>query len=296
MGKKRMTTLSFADLTGGKKKVNIGKKKVKKAAKYHSKEMTIGKKKFKKMNEEMGKKETKKELAKYRRDHANSLADILLSGRLKNPEKFEEKLQEAIEDGKLFDANKKSHMKKVSKKQPGLFAYTHIIDPIDGEMVKIIMNNKVEKLQGVVDEKTAVKVAPLAAKSDASKVLRVMMKVATEKDSSSFDAKEFFQIIRPKNITKKEWKELIVTTVLGIRGYSNNATKDITNYAITLLGNMPKDRIKKILRRYADSITKVADSGEKLNFLVSIKDLSDDHKIEKVLNDNPKIANVIGQI
>lgn len=296
MGKKKMTALSFADLTGGKKKVNIGKKKVKKAAKYHAKEMNLSKKKFRSMNEEMSKKECKKELTKYRRKHADSLADILLSGRLKNPEKYEEKLQDIIEDGKLFDIEKKSQMKKVAKKQPGLFAYTHIIDPIDGEMVKSIMKRQVEKLQDVVDDKTAVKVAPLAAKSDASKVLRVMMKVATEKDSSTFDAKEFFASIRPKSITKKEWKELIVTTVLGIRGYSNNATKDITNYAITLLGNMPKDRIKKILRRYADSITTVADSGEKLNFLVTIKDLSDDHKIEKVLNENPKISNVIAQI
>lgn len=296
MGKKNMTALSFSDLTGGKKKVNIGKKKTKKAAKYHAKEMGISKKKFNSMNEGLSKKERKKELLKYRRKHADSLADILLNSRLKNPEKYEEKLQDKIEEGKLFDIKKKSHMRKVSKKHPALFAYTHIIDPIDPDMVKSIMKGKVEKLQEIVDEKTAVKVAPLASKSDASKVLRVMMKVATEKDSTTFDAKEFFMKVRPKDMSKKDWKELIVTTVLGIRGYSNNATKDITNYAISLLGDMPKDTIKKILRRYADSITKVADSGEKLNFLVTIKDLSDDHKIEKVLDDNPKISSVIGQI
>lgn len=296
MSKKKMTTLSFSDLTGSKKKVNIGKKKIKKAAKYHAKEMGIKQKKFRAMNSDLSKKELKKELTKYRRDHADSLADILLGGRLKNPEKFEEKLQDAIDDGKLFDITKKSHMRKVAKKQPGLFAYTHIIEPIDPDMVRAIMKGKVKKLENVVDDKTAVKVAPLASKSDATKVLRVMMKVATEKDSATFDAKEFFDTVRPKELSKKEWKELIVTTVLGIRGYSNNATKDITNYAIGLLGNMPKDRIKKILRRYADSITKVSEAGEKLNFLITIKDLSDDHKIERVLDDNPKIANVIGQI
>ena len=73
MGKKKMTSLSFAELTGSKKKTNFGKKKVKKAAKYHAKEMSLSKKKFRKLNEEMTKKEAKKELTRYRREHADSL-------------------------------------------------------------------------------------------------------------------------------------------------------------------------------------------------------------------------------
>lgn len=296
MGKKRKHSLSFADITGGKKRNNVGKKKIKKAAKYHLGEMKISKKKFKKMNEYEYKGSTKKALRKYRCEHANDLADILLDGRLKNSDKYESKLQQYIEGGKLFDSKKRGQMRKVAKKQPGLFAYTNIVAPLPAEMVRDVCKRRVSRLEEILDEKTAVKIAPFAPKADTTKVLRFMIKIASEKDDNQFSAKEFFSLNRPKGVSKKDWKETIVSTVLGLRGHKNNATKDIVNYAIDALSDMPKDKIKKLLKRYADSVAKVSESGEKLNFLVTIKDLSDDAKIEKVLSKNPKIANVIGQI
>lgn len=296
MGKKSTSTLSFANLTDGKKRNKIGKKKVKKAAKFHLKEMTISKKKFRKMNDEYDKGSIKKQLMKYRREHANELSELLLEGKLKNPEKYEDKLQDCIEEGKLFDPTKKSRVRKVYKKNPALFTYTHIVYPIDGEIVRSIMKKKVNKLSELVDDKTATRIAPLSSKSDAVKVMRLIMKVATEKDSPNFDAKDFFNAIRPDGCSKKQWKHVIVSTVLGIRGHSNNSLKEITKYAIDLLGDMSKDQIKKHLKKYADTITRVSESGEKLNFLITLKDLSDDPKIEKVLDDNQKIATVIGQL
>ena len=294
MGKK--STLSFVGLTGGRRKGSTSKKKLKKAAKYHLGEMKLSKKKFRERAVDDYSGSLKKAHMKYRREHADELADILLSGHLKNPDRYEEKLREMIEDGKLFNREKRGQVKKLAKKSPALFAYTHIVDNFDPEMVRGVMKGKVSRLSDVIDEKAALRVAPLTTKADSVRVLRVAMKIATERDPSGFDAREFFRAIRPKSVTKKEWKHIIVTTVLGIRGSSNNALKDICNYAIVLLGEMPKDVIKKTLRRYADTISKVAESGEKLNFLIGLKDLSDVPRIEKVLNGNPKIANIIGQI
>lgn len=290
------STISFARINGGKERSNIGKKKVKKAAKYHLSEMKISKKKFKRMMDDFEGKSIKKALIKYRREHADQLSEILLSGRLKNPEKYEAKLQDYLQRGKLFNPTKRKDVRKVAKKNPSLFIFSHIISPYDPEMVTSVMGTRVKKLSTVVDEKAATKLAPLTLRSDLSKVLRSMIKIAVDKDSNNFSAKDFFDMVRPKMISKKDWKESIVITVLGMRGFSNNAMKDIIAYAIGLLGNMPKDRIKKLLKRYADSISKIAESGERLNFLVTLKDLTDDSKIEKVLNNNSKIASVIGQI
>lgn len=297
MGKKKKGgTLSFAELTGAGKRVSNSRKRVKKAAKYHAGEMKIGRKKFRKVNGDDIEGSLKKAHRRYRCEHADQLADILLGSQLKNPDKFDEKLQDMIERKKLFDPSKRGQMKRIAKKQPSLMAYANICTDLDPDMVQDILKSKVRKLSDVVGDKAAIRIAPLAARSDSARVLRMMMKLATEKDPTNFDAQEFFSIIRPKKISKKEWRETVVSTVLGIRGSSNNALKDIITYAINMLGGMPKDRIKKILRRYADSITKVSESGEKLNFLVTLKDLSDDPKIDKVLNNNPKIASVIGQL
>lgn len=289
------STISFARINGGKERSNIGKKKVKKAAKYHLSEMKISKKKFKRMMDDFEGKSIKKALIKYRREHADQLSEIILSGRLKHPEKYEAKLQDYLQREKLFNPTKRKDVRKVAKKNPSLFAYSHIISPYDSDMVTSVLGTRVKRLSTMMDEKSAAKIAPLTLRSDLTKVLRVMIKIATDKESNSFSAKEFFDMVRPKSISKKEWKESIVTTVLGVRGFSNNSMKDIIAYSITLLGNMPKDRIKKLLKRYADSIAKVAESGERLNFMITLKDLTDDPKIEKVLNNNSKIASVIGQ-
>lgn len=292
MGKKY--TVSFSNLKGGKQ-TNYGKKKAKKAAKYHLHEMKLSKKKFKalRMNTDGS---IKKALIKYRREHADELANIILGSRLKNTEKYEEALQRYIDNGKLFDVTRRKQLKKVSKKNPALFAYAHITSPFEGEDIKAIMPKKVGELTDILDEKAAVKIAPLVNKSDMQKVLRVIIKVGTEKEYASFDANEFFRAIRPKNGSKKEWKESVISTVLGFRGYTNSPIKDISAYSIDSLANMPKDRIKKILRRYAETIEKVSESGEKTNFVVKLKDLTDEHRIEKVLDDNPKIATIIGQV
>jgi hypothetical protein len=292
--KKKNKSLSFADITGGKRRNKVAKKKLKKTAKHYLSEMKIKRKKFKEKIDYSG--STKKALRKYRLENANNLADILLDGHLKNSDRFEDKLQSYIEGGKLFDVDKRGQMRKVARKQPGLFAYANIVTPMDSDIIRDVMKKRVKRLEGMIDDKAAVKIAPLVPRADASKVLRVIIKIAADKDDVSFSAREFFSENRPKGVSKKDWKETVVSTVLGIRGHKNNALKDIANYAIKCLGDMPKDRIKKLLKRYADNITKVAESGEKLNYLVSIKDLSDDSKIAKVLDKNPKIANVINQI
>lgn len=291
MGKK--STVSFSNLTGTKKHSNLGKKKAKKAAKFHLQEMKLSKKKFKQIGNYDG--SVKKALMKYRREHADELANIILGSRLKNTEKYEEALQRYIENGKLFDSTRRKQLKKVSKKNPALFAYAHITNPFDAEDIKAIMPKKVDELTSVLDEKAAVKIAPLVPKSDMQKILRVIIKVGTEKEYASFDANDFFHAIKPKG-RKKEWKETVISTVLGFRGYTNSPIKDISSYSVETLSNMPKDKIKKILRRYAETIEKVSESGEKTNFVIKLKDLSDEHRIEKVLDDNPKIASIIGQV
>lgn len=299
MGKKSMSTISFADLTGGKRRNQLGKKKVKKAAKFHLKEMKISKKEFAKVYDEYSDgKSMKKARMNYRREHANELAEILLAGKMKKSasEKYEGKLNDYIADGKLFNIEKKSDMRKVAKKAPALFAYGHMIDNYPAEMIKSVMKTKVRRLSKVMDERNAILIAPLTPKSDLTKVLRVILKAATDKDPKNFDAKEFFQTIRPKLVTKREWKIIVVQTVLGWRGTPNNAIKDVINYSLTQLNDMPKDTIKKVLKRYADNISKVADSGEKLTFIVTLKDLSDYGRIERVLDKNSNLATKIGRI
>lgn len=296
MGKKSMSTISFADLTGGKRRGSLSKKKVKKAAKFHLQEMKISKKDFSKIYENYDGKSMRKARMNYRREHADELADILLNGKLKNPEKYEDKIQEYIQDEKLFKLDKKSDLRKVSKKNPALFAYAHMVNPFEAELVKSVMQKKVRQLSRVMDEKAAVKIAPLTPKANATKILKVMIKVATEKDSNNFDAKEFFRAIKPKIVTKREWRTIIVQTTLGLRGSTNNAIKDIVSYSIDLLADMPKDAVKKILKRYADSIQRVSESGEKLNFLVTLKDLTDKPRLEKILDKNTGLATKIGQV
>ena len=298
MAKKKLSTISFADLTGGKKrKKELSKKKIKKAAKFHLQEMKISKKDFAKIYDDYNdQKSLKKARLSYRREHANELADILLSGRLKDSSKYDYKIQEYIQDGVLFDPEKKSDLKKISKKCPALFAYAHVMDQFDTDTVKSVMGAKVKRLSNVVDEKTAAKIAPLAPKSNTAKVLRLILRSATEKDSNTFSAKEFFNTIKPKMVTKSEWKAIIVQTTLGLRGSSNNAIKDIISYSLDLLADMPKDAARKILSRYADNIQKVAQSGEKLNFLVTLKDLTDHPRLEKILDKNPNIASKIAQV